>query len=46
MGATWEHDAPYFYRRSQLSRLLLGGTGGASEEVGRLLIAAEAGAER
>jgi alkylation response protein AidB-like acyl-CoA dehydrogenase len=46
MGATWEHDAPYFYRRSQLSRLLLGGTGGASEEVGRLLIAAEAGAEQ
>jgi alkylation response protein AidB-like acyl-CoA dehydrogenase len=41
MGATWEHDAPYFYRRSQLSRLLLGGTGGASQEVGRILIAAE-----
>jgi alkylation response protein AidB-like acyl-CoA dehydrogenase len=41
MGATWEHDAPYYYRRSQLSRLLAGGTSGASEEVGRLLIAAE-----
>jgi alkylation response protein AidB-like acyl-CoA dehydrogenase len=38
MGATWEHDAPYFYRRSQLSRLLLGGTGGASEAAGRLLV--------
>jgi alkylation response protein AidB-like acyl-CoA dehydrogenase len=25
IGATWEHDAPLFWRRAQLSRLLLGG---------------------
>ena len=24
-GATWEHDAPLFFRRAQLSRRLLGG---------------------
>ena len=27
IGATWEHDAPLFFRRAQLSRRLLGGTG-------------------
>ena len=26
IGATWEHDAPLFFRRAQLSRRLLGGT--------------------
>ena len=25
IGATWEHDAPLFFRRAQLSRRLLGG---------------------
>ncbi len=27
IGATWEHDAPLYFRRAQLSRRLLGGTG-------------------
>ena len=27
IGATWEHDAPLFFRRAQLSRRLLGGDG-------------------
>ena len=26
IGATWEHDAPLYFRRAQLSRRLLGGT--------------------
>jgi alkylation response protein AidB-like acyl-CoA dehydrogenase len=30
IGATWEHDAPLYFRRAQLSRRLLGGTAGAS----------------
>ena len=25
IGATWEHDAPLYFRRAQLSRRLLGG---------------------
>ncbi|HEX4108242.1 MAG TPA: acyl-CoA dehydrogenase family protein [Solirubrobacteraceae bacterium] len=33
IGATWEHDAPYFYRRAQLSRRLLGGTADATDRV-------------
>jgi alkylation response protein AidB-like acyl-CoA dehydrogenase len=33
IGATWEHDAPLFFRRAQLSRRLLGGT---SDAVDRL----------
>ena len=38
IGATWEHDAPLFFRRSQLTRRLLGGTGGATDRVaGELL---------
>ena len=38
IGATWEHDAPLFFRRAQLSRRLLGGTGGATDRVaGELL---------
>ena len=32
-GATWEHDAPLFFRRAQLSRRLLGGTRDATERV-------------
>jgi alkylation response protein AidB-like acyl-CoA dehydrogenase len=40
-GATWEHDAPLFFRRAQLSRRLLGGTGDATDRVaGELLRAA------
>ena len=33
IGATWEHDAPLYFRRSQLSRRLLGGTSGATDRV-------------
>jgi len=33
IGATWEHDAPLYFRRAQLSRRLLGGTTGASAVV-------------
>jgi alkylation response protein AidB-like acyl-CoA dehydrogenase len=40
-GATWEHDAPLFFRRAQLSRRLLGGVGDATDRVaGELLNAA------
>ncbi len=40
-GATWEHDAPLFFRRAQLSRRLLGGLGDATDRVaGELLSAA------
>ena len=38
IGATWEHDAPLFFRRSQLTRRLIGGTSGATDRVaGELL---------
>jgi alkylation response protein AidB-like acyl-CoA dehydrogenase len=41
IGATWEHDAPLFFRRAQLSRRLLGGIGEAADRVaGELLRAA------
>lgn len=41
IGATWEHDAPLFFRRAQLSRRLLAGTGDATDRVaGELLRAA------
>src|SRR5437588_5866364 len=33
IGATWEHDAPLFFRRAQLSRRLLGGTRDAVDQV-------------
>lgn len=40
IGATWEHDAPLFFRRAQLSRRLLGGTGDAVDRLaGELLTA-------
>jgi alkylation response protein AidB-like acyl-CoA dehydrogenase len=42
IGATWEHDAPLYFRRSQLSRRLLGGTGSATDRVAGELIAAAA----
>ena len=45
IGATWEHDAPYYFRRAQLSRRLLGGAGSATDRVaGELLAAAGAAA--
>jgi alkylation response protein AidB-like acyl-CoA dehydrogenase len=41
IGNTWEHDAPLYWRRAQLSRLLLGGQTAAGEVVaGELLRAA------
>jgi alkylation response protein AidB-like acyl-CoA dehydrogenase len=40
IGATWEHDAPLYFRRAQLSRRLLGGTGGATDRVAGELFAA------
>jgi alkylation response protein AidB-like acyl-CoA dehydrogenase len=39
IGATWEHDAPLYFRRAQLSRRLLGGTGSATDRVAGELIA-------
>ena len=43
IGATWEHDAPLFFRRAQLSRRLLGGTEDAADRVAQeLLDAADA----
>ncbi|MBB4665043.1 acyl-CoA dehydrogenase family protein [Conexibacter arvalis] len=38
IGATWEHDAPLFFRRAQLSRRLLGGTGDATDRVAAELL--------
>jgi len=40
IGATWEHDAPLFFRRAQLSRRLLGGTHDATDRVAERTIAA------
>jgi alkylation response protein AidB-like acyl-CoA dehydrogenase len=40
IGATWEHDAPLYFRRAQLSRRLLGGTPDATERVAAELLAA------
>ena len=42
IGATWEHDAPLYFRRAQLSRRLLGGTGDATDRVAAELFAAAA----
>src|SRR5205085_6333325 len=39
IGAAWEHDAPLYFRRAQLSRRLLGGTGAATDRVAGELIA-------
>lgn len=38
-GATWEHDAPLYFRRAQLSRRLVGGTGAATDRVAGELLA-------
>ena len=40
IGATWEHDAPLFFRRAQLSRRLLGGLGEAADRVAGELMSA------
>jgi alkylation response protein AidB-like acyl-CoA dehydrogenase len=41
IGATWEHDAPLYFRRAQLSRRLLGGTGRATDRVAGELLASQ-----
>jgi len=43
IGATWEHDAPLYFRRAQLMRRLVGGTADATDRVAGQLFA-EAGA--
>ncbi|MEJ7787788.1 MAG: acyl-CoA dehydrogenase family protein [Solirubrobacteraceae bacterium] len=40
IGATWEHDAPLFFRRAELTERLLGGTHDATDRVAAELIAA------
>jgi alkylation response protein AidB-like acyl-CoA dehydrogenase len=39
IGATWEHDAPLFFRRAELSRRLLGGTRDAVDRVAERTLA-------
>ena len=39
IGATWEHDAPLFFRRAQLDKRLLGGAGAAADRVADELFA-------
>ena len=39
IGATWEHDAPLYFRRAQLGKRLLGGTGDAADRVADELFA-------
>jgi alkylation response protein AidB-like acyl-CoA dehydrogenase len=39
IGATWEHDAPLYFRRAQLSKRLLGGVGDAADRVADELFA-------
>ncbi|HTU31199.1 MAG TPA: acyl-CoA dehydrogenase family protein [Solirubrobacteraceae bacterium] len=39
IGATWEHDAPLFFRRAELSRRLLGGTRDATDRVAERTLA-------
>jgi len=40
IGATWEHDAPLFFRRAELTERLLGGPHDATDRVAAELIAA------
>jgi alkylation response protein AidB-like acyl-CoA dehydrogenase len=42
IGATWEHDAPLFFRRAQLSRRLLGGSHDATDRVAEQAMAGAA----
>jgi alkylation response protein AidB-like acyl-CoA dehydrogenase len=42
IGATWEHDAPLFFRRAQLSRRLLAGTDDATDRVAERALSAAA----
>jgi alkylation response protein AidB-like acyl-CoA dehydrogenase len=43
IGATWEHDAPLFFRRAQLSRRLIGGTHDATDRVAEETLAGALG---
>jgi alkylation response protein AidB-like acyl-CoA dehydrogenase len=43
IGATWEHDAPLYFRRAELSRRLLGGTADATDRVAGEVLAAVSG---
>jgi alkylation response protein AidB-like acyl-CoA dehydrogenase len=38
IGATWEHDAPLFFRRAQVSKLLLGGAHDSADRVADQLL--------
>jgi alkylation response protein AidB-like acyl-CoA dehydrogenase len=40
IGATWEHDAPLYFRRAELTERLLGGTSDAKDRVAGELFAA------
>jgi alkylation response protein AidB-like acyl-CoA dehydrogenase len=42
IGATWEHDAPLFFRRAQLTRRLLGGSRDAIDRVAERTVASAA----
>ena len=44
IGATWEHDAPLFFRRAQLSRRLLGGSHDAVDRVAEQAMVGATGA--
>jgi alkylation response protein AidB-like acyl-CoA dehydrogenase len=44
IGATWEHDAPLFFRRAQLSRRLLGGTSDAVDRLASEMLTGAAAA--
>ncbi len=44
IGATWEHDAPLYFRKAQLSRRLLGGEGSSVDRVADELLGAAAAA--
>jgi alkylation response protein AidB-like acyl-CoA dehydrogenase len=44
IGATWEHDAPLFFRRAQVSRRLLGGTGDAVDRLAGEMLTGSAAA--
>jgi alkylation response protein AidB-like acyl-CoA dehydrogenase len=44
IGATWEHDAPLYFRRAQLSRRLLGGATDATDRVADVLLTEAAAA--
>lgn len=43
IGATWEHDAPLYFRRAELSRRLLGGTADAADRVAERMLAGAGG---